>query len=206
MSDPSLADRPETYIDEEVETLREQLYEGEIMVDSATVADTLVGISTHRVLTLAPEATERRAFRTVHLPNVEGFTTGIGGKAAFAGRAVRTGIYTVLLVGAGLVVDLEGLIEPVDAPAGVGIGSVLRLVDLLIAAISLVDEFLLGLGLLSLGVTAYFVVRYIVSRDRYFEVVVTGGDPLRIPIDRSVRPPVDRLEEAVEKASNASVS
>lgn len=204
MNDPSLADRPETYIDEEVETLDNQLYDGEIMVDTATVGETLVGISTHRLLSLTPETTDRRRFRSVALPNVQGFRTATGGMAAFRTRAIQAGIYTALLIGAGLLVDLQGMITTVEPPQGTGLGPVLNLVDLLIASLGFVDEFLLGLGLLALMVTVYYVGRYLGSRNRYFEVIIAGGDPVRIPLDAGARPPVDRLEEAVEKASNTS--
>lgn len=204
MSDPSLADRPETYIDEDVETLDNQLYEGEIMVDTATVGETLVGISTHRFLSLPPETTDRRRFQSVALPNVRGFRTATGGKSAFRTRAIQAGIYTALLIGAGLMVDFQGMITAVEPPSGAGLEPVLNLVDLLIVSLGFVDELLLGLGLLALVVTVYYVGRFLGSRNRYFEVVIAGGDPLRIPLDAGARPPVDRLEEAVEKASNTS--
>jgi len=205
MSDPSLADRPETYIDEDIELLRSQLYEGELMIDTATVDELLIGVSTHRLFALATQDRAEKTLQTVKLPNVEGFETSTGGKQAYGMRAVRTGIYAVLLLGAGIVVDLEGLITPVAAPSGAGIGGVMRMVDLLIELVALVDDILLGAGLLFLMGALFFVTRYLASRDRYFEVAVTGDDFIRIPITAEVRPPIDRLEEALEKASNASV-
>ncbi len=206
MSEPSLADRPETDSDDGIETLRDQLYGDEVMVDTAAIDDVLIGISTHPVLTLAPEATGGPVLQSVTLPNVVGFGMAAGGKQAFGTRAVRTGIYSVILLGADLFVDLEGLIDPISPPSGAGIGGVLSLVDLLINAIGLVDDGLLVLGLLALVATLYFAGRYLGSRDRYFEVTVAGGDHLRVPVGRGGNPPIDRLEAAVEKASNASVS
>lgn len=206
MSDPSLADRPETYVDDRIETLRDQLYGEEVMVDTAVVDDVLVGISTHRVLMLAPDDAMGPVFQSVALPNVTGFVTGAGGKQAFGTRAIRTGIYSAVLLGAGNFVDLDGLIDPISPPSGAGIGGVLSLVDLLIQAIGLVDDGLVVLGLLALIASLYFVGRYLGSRDRYFEVTVAGGDHLRIPVGKGADPPIDRLEAAVEKASNASVS
>lgn len=206
MSDPSLADRPETYIDEDIELLRSQLYEGELMIDTATVDELLIGISTHRLFALTGEDMAATTLQTVMLPNVVGFGTTTGGKQAYGLRTVRTGIYAVLLLGAGLFVDLEGLISPVAAPSGAGIGGVVSMVNLLIDLVALVDDVLLGVGLLSLVGALFFAARYLASRDRYFEVTVSGDEPIRIPIDAEARPPIDRLEEALEKASNASVS
>jgi hypothetical protein len=205
MSDPSLADRPETYIDEDIELLRSQLYEGEFMIDTATVDDILVGVSTHRLFALTAEEKDSTTLQSVMLPNVEGFETTAGGKQAYGLRAVRTGMYAVLLLGTGAIVDLDGLISPVATPAGAGIGGVLNMVNRLIELVSFVDEVLLGAGLLFLAGALFFAVKYLASRDRYFEVTVSGSEPIRIPIDSEVRPPIDRLEEALEKASNASV-
>ena len=205
MSDPSLADRPETYIDEDIELLRSQLYEGELMIDTATVDDVLIGISTHRLFALTAEEIDSTTLQTVMLPNVEGFETTAGGKQAYGIRAVRTGIYSVLLLGAGTFVDLEGLISPVTAPAGAGIGGVLTMVNRLIELVSFVDDALLVTGLVFLAGALFFTAKYLASRDRYFEVIVSGSETVRLPIDSEVRPPIDRLEEALEKASNASV-
>lgn len=183
--------------------LQEFLYGGEDILTALTVNNVSVGVTTHRVLAFDQPNSDIR-LQTALRPNVTGVTTRTEGTKDTAFRAVRYGGYGLILLGAGLLLDLGSIMDPIDAPNGLGIGQVINLLNAFIQFLDYLDDLftLVGIGLLGVGL-AYLGV-YLKSRSRFLEIGVAGSDPIRIPITSDVAFQREQLVEAVEKTSNTS--
>lgn len=181
-----------------VDELAALCYAGEELLATAPVEVGAVGVTTHRVLVLRPDGPGAR-FRSVDRPNVTELAARTSGPTTHRDRAVIGGIVAVALLAAGTLIDLGGIVEPVDAPTGTGSG-MLGLVNARVAALGLVDEALLLLGLgvafASLGSLAWYLYR----RDRVLEITVAGGDPIRVPLARDETGVADPLQAALATA------
>lgn len=181
------------------------LYGGEVLVSEAPVGDAQIAVTSHRVLALSPNGDVPR-FQALDRPNVAGVGVRTGGETEDLLGAVRFGVYAAILLGAGALLDFEGIIGPVEAPSGVGIGGVMSLLDTITRLLAMLDEGLLVGGLLLLMVSLFYVSQYLSGRQRYLEVSSHGDEPVRIPIGKHIPTgaAIDRLETALGKASNAS--
>lgn len=188
-------------LDDRVEQM---LHVGEEILVSEAIEDALVVITDTRVLVFSPDKSAKR-FYSVYRPNVTGFNVTTGGEASNAMKSVRTGTYSVLLLGAGVFIDLEGIIDPIAAPNGVGISGMLSAINTVIFMLGFLDEILLFLGLISLSITSWYGIRYFQSRERNLSITVAGDSSIRIPIEPigNVEPGVERLNRAIETTSMA---
>lgn len=188
-------------LDDRVEQM---LHVGEEILVSEAIEDTLIVITDMRVLVFSPDKSAK-SFYSVYRPNVTGFNVTTGGEASNAMKGVRIGVYSVLLLGAGVFIDLEGVIDPISAPGGIGISGMLSAINTVIFVLGFLDEVLLFLGLVSLSITSWYGVRYFQSRERNLLVSVAGDSPIRIPIKPigNFEPGVERLNRAIETTSMA---
>lgn len=171
-----------------IATLEAMCYDGEHVLDTVRVGDAALAVTTHRLLTLAaPDADsvadDSARFRAVHLPNVRGVDVGATGTTAHAYRAARYGVYALVLLVASTIVNLEGAIQPVDAPSGTGLGGIVGFASLASRALGALDDVLLVLGLLALLVALAFGAYYARGRQRFLEVDVAGADSVRLATD-----------------------
>ena len=181
----------------DAETALERLcYGGEELREVAVVRSGAVGLTSHRVLVLRPDGPGAR-FRAVDRPNVTGIAVRTSGPTAHRDRAVTAAVAAGVLLVAGSLIDLGGFVEPVAAPEGMGIGGLLTLVDVLIAALGLLDEALLLIGLGALLWALGFLALYLRGRDRVLEITVAGDDPVRLPVAAGETTAADRLQGAM---------
>lgn len=180
------------------------LYGGESLVDEASVDTARIAVTTHRVVALTPNGPGAR-YQTVDRPNVTGVAVQSQGDLEDAVRAIRFGIYSAVLLGAGALIDLDGMIQPVDVPEGTGLGGVIGTVTMITQAFALIDDLLLAAGLVVLPIALFFCARYLRGRERNLEVGVAGDDPLRVPAPDAgaAEAAATRIEAALETASNA---
>lgn len=174
-------------------TLRSMCYDGERVIEGVGFDEGAVAVTTHRLLSLTPttdeagglrgdDSTEGARFRAAALPNVTGVDVESTGRTAHAFRAVRYGLYALVLLAASALLNFDGLIRPIDPPAGTALGPVVGLVSLAAGALALVDDVLLIAGLLVLAAALGFGAWYAHGRRRYVAVEVAGDDPVRLPI------------------------
>lgn len=185
-----------------VDRVRHLLQPGEEVVVSESVENSIVAVTNKRVVVFSPESPDTR-FYAEYLPNVTGVSVQSGGEAASAMKAIRTGVYAVLLLGAGMFVDLGGIIDPISAPSGIGISGILSAINSFIVLLGFLDEVLLLVGFGVSLVTGWFVFRYWQSREQAISIDVAGDDPITVPIGRMSRvdASVEQLNQAIETAS-----
>lgn len=189
-------------LDRRTEAFARLCYGGESVVEVVPFSGGVVGVTTHRVLALTPDGGGPN-LQAVDRPNVTDVELSSGGDAAHGTRALRYGLYAVLLVGASYLIDFSG-VSGVDPPSGTGAGQVIDMALAMLGVLSLVDDVLrlAGLGVLVVGLL--FAAAYGRSRDGYLAIGVAGGDSVRVPAAASESAAATRLRVAVEKASNPS--
>lgn len=168
------------------------LYEGEERVDTVTVGDTRLVVTTHRLL-IRPEegGTGRRAVDRANLGAIQVQTRSTRG---YIWLGLQWGLVGLFLLGAWQVVPFSALVRSIQQPAGTGFEGLFRAAQTLVDLFARLDEaFLLG-GVLALAWAGVRLVQYVRSRDRALEIAVAGADPVRLPVSKSDAT-VERLRE-----------
>lgn len=178
------------------EQLEPLCYGGEELLESATVTGGAIGITSHRVLVLKPEAAGAR-FHAPDRPNVIGFATKTSGPKGHRNRAIIAGIVGVGLLVVGAALDFG---QPADAAPGGGFDGLLGLVMSLLGAIGLFAGALRVLGLLALLAALGFMGWYLWKASWGIEITVAGAEPIRIPISRGQMEVVERFEAYLAEA------
>lgn len=176
------------------------LFDGEDVLLAERLGHAGLAVTTHRVLAADPTGDGPRLSAAL-LPNVTGVSVGSPGHTPSLVRAVGWGLLGAVLIGAGLVVDLGGLVRPVEAPAALGLGEFLEFVSLLSRALGLVDEALLALGAAGLLGAVVHAVRFLASRERRLVVEVAGDDPITLPVDADDAGATARVRSAIERVT-----
>lgn len=177
-------------------------YDGESIVDGAVVSGGTVGVTTHRVLAVTPGG-DGPNVSTVERPNVESIEVAAAGDAAHGRRALRYGVYALVLLGGSYLFSFDS-VGSVEPSSGAGAGQVVGMAGAMTGLLAAVDDVLRSAGVLVLVVALVFLALYGRSRDRHLRIDVAGGDPVRVPLNRNEHAPVDRLAVALEKGSNPS--
>lgn len=110
-----------------------------------------------------------------------GVATGSRGGETGLTLAAQAAVLGVVLLAGSTVVGFDAL--DVDASAGpdLGLGPILRIVDLLLAGLAVLDEVLLAGGAAALLAGAGAAGLALLRRERVVVVSVSGGDPIRLP-------------------------
>ena len=182
--------------------LRRHCYGGEELLDAVAVDGGAAGVTTHRLLVHRPDADGAR-FVAVDRPNVAGVAARTSGPTAHRDRAVTAAVAGGVLLVAGTVVDVGGLVEPVSAPEGMGIGGLLAAVEVMVAVLGLLDEALLLFGVGALLWALVSLVRFVRGRERVVEVAVAGDDPVRLPVAGREGAVAQRLRTALDEPGPA---
>jgi hypothetical protein len=182
----------------------ELLYDGESVVESIDAGDARVVVTSHRVLAFTPGG-DGPAFRQVDRPNVVNVTAGARSEGGLLSRAARWGIIGLLLLGIGLVVDMDAFLGEVaiDGRAGsqIGVSGILGLVQSLLDLLRRLDEFLVIAGLLVLALAAVALGAYGLTREATVVIGVAGDDPdIHLPREAVDETTVARLEAAIAPA------
>ena len=186
-----------------VDEIEPLCYDGESVVDVVPLSGGTVGVTSHRVLALTPGG-DGPNLQSADRPNVDSIELSAGGDVGHGGRALRYGVYALLLFGASFVVDF-GSVSAVDPPSGTGAGQVVGLAVSMLGMLTLVDDVLRYAGLVVLVVALLFAALYGYTRDSYLAVEVAGGDALRVPASASESAAADRLRVALADHETGSV-
>lgn len=187
------------------ETLQRLCYGGESLEAVVPAGSGAVGVTSHRVLALTPNGPGRR-FEAVDHPNVLDIEASTSGPTSHRDRSLTAGVGAIALLVAGTLVDLGGLVQPVEAPTGMGLEALFAMIEGLVAALALVDEALLLLGLLALLVALGSLAWYLWERNRVIEIHVAGDESIRVRVGRGEAVEVDRLRGALERAGTGPIA
>lgn len=176
--------------------LDDLLYDGESVEETVRVDDARVVVTSHRVLTFTPDM-EGANFQAVERPNVVGVRNGADSAVNHLIRGVKWTILGIIMVAAGLMVDLDGIVGSVDlqteSTQGMGVGGVLGLVQQMLALIRQVDMILQVIGALAMLAGVAVLAYYVVTRDPTLVLEVSGDDDLHVP-----RPSDDTVADRLE--------
>lgn len=183
---------------EQVERL---LYDGETVAEEVAWDGARVVLTSHRLLVFTPELAGAN-YRAVDRPNVEGVGTAARARGGLLERGVRYGVVGVALIGAGAVVDLEGVVDSVElggASTQLGLGGLGRALGLMLALLSRLDDLLRAVGALAVLLAVALLAGYWYTRTPTLTVAVAGGEDIDLPRpDGPARERVEGLIAAVE--------
>lgn len=185
----------------------ELLYDGESVIESVDLGDARVVVTSHRVLAFTP-GSDAGTFRQVERPNVVGVSTGTRGEGHLLHRGARWGLIGALLLGTGLLVDMDALVGDVSLGGGagstIGVGGVLDLVRTVLGLLRRLDEFLAIAGGLVLGLAAAALGAYLLTREPTV-VIRVAGEESDIHVPRGDREAAvgGRLEAAIAPGGEA---
>ena len=176
------------------------LLAGETIVERVDVGHGWVAATTHRVLVFDPDSDGRR-FEAVDRPNVVGVRTSGGGDPTPLAYLPRAVVYSVLLLGGGLVARSYGLrslfsvsTDAAEMPGVSGVTSMLSLAGVLMGL--LVDALLVGgvvAGLAALALAAW----YLRSRHPALVIERAGDDDVTFRLPSAAVG--DRVVETLER-------
>jgi len=164
---------------ERVEAL---LYEGETVADSVAWDGARVVLTSHRLLVFTPGG-EGANFRAVDRPNVEGLETGARSRTGLLERGLRYGLLGAVLVGAGAVVDLGGIVDGVDLSGTdqLGLGGLGATMQRLLGLLARLDQLLQAAGALGVLLGVALLAAWWYTREPTLRVAVAGGEDVRVP-------------------------
>lgn len=172
-------------------------YDGESIVEEVPLGTAGVVVTTHRTLAFTPEQAGAN-YRAVDRPNVGRAATGTEGSERALTGAVKALVIGGVLLGAGQVLELDGIVGSVglDGTGQLGMGGMLSTLQTVLGLLALLDELMAAAGALILLGGALALGWYARSRRQVVRLPVEGGEDLVLPApeDRSV---VDRLDEAI---------
>lgn len=172
---------------------------GEEVVDRVDLGEATVAVTTHRVLVSTPTGPGRR-FRSVYRPNVTGVRRDVETDEAAGRRALQAGAYALVLSAGGFFLDLDGLVAGVNLSGTGELGGAAAVVEGLLSLLVLLDDALLGVGLLVGAVAVGFAGIYVWRRDRTFRIEIAGGEPISLPPGGDETALADQLRAAVREA------
>lgn len=183
-----------------VERAGDLLYDGESVREEVTVGSGGVVVTTHRVLAFTPDR-DGSNYRAVDRPNVDGAGFETSGELPFLFQAVKAIVIGLVLLAAGMTVNLEGLVSGISLDSGgaagaVGLGQMMGLMQTMLSLLAQLDDIMRLFGGLALAFGAVVLAVYLWSRERLLVISVAGEDDIELtaPDDDSVR---DRLERAL---------
>lgn len=175
------------------------LYDGESVEAEVRVGAGGVMVTSHRVLAFTPDR-EGSNYRQVDRPNVDGVTLTASGEFSFLERAIESILLGFVLVGAGMTVSLDGMVEGVSLDstgAGTaGLGRMMGLLQTLLSLLGQLDDLMRIFGAVALGFGVIVLAVYLRSRERLLVISVAGEDDIELaaPDDDGIP---DRLRSAL---------
>src|SRR6056297_1382444 len=184
--------------------LSNMLFQGEEIEEEFTVDGARFAVTTHRLLVFTPEGDGRR-FDHVDRPNVVGASVETTGRESYVDWSVRTGVYGVVLLGGGLLLEVSGVLDRI---AEVGTGgrtaspTLPGFVEALPSLLATLTDVLVGVGALLVVGALALTALYVSSRERELVIERAGRDPMRVPVrDDDAEEVARRLRTAVGTSS-----
>ncbi len=179
----------------------ELLYESESVEEVVDIDSSRVVVTSHRVLTFTPEM-DGENFRQVERPNVTGVTTGAIGRTALAARSIRYGIYSLLLIGAGFVINFESFVGDIsfdaEAAGETGAGGIVGIAEGMMNLMAQLDELMQFVGALGLLVAVVMFAVYWLLRTPTLVISVAGeSEDLHVQRPTDQADAIERLETAI---------
>lgn len=176
------------------------LYEGEERVDTVTVGDTRLVVTTHRLL-VRPEGDEsaRRAVDRTNLGAVQVRTQSTRGHIW---SGIQWGLLSLFFFGAWQVVPFSSLVVPIEQPAESGLGGLFEAAQTLVGLLAFLDEAFVLAGVGAFVWSGVQFAQYASSRERTLEIEVTGADAVQLSVPESDAA-VERLKELLATESGS---
>lgn len=177
------------------------LYESESIEEVVDVNDARVVVTSHRVLTFTP-AMDGQNFEQVERPNVTGVSTSAIAPTKLAARAIRYGIYSALLMLAGIFIDFGGLIGGASFDSqslqGTGASGIAGTAQGMLSLFTQLDDLMRTIGALGLLVAVVIFAVYWLLRTPTLAITVAGDrEDLHVPRPDDPDLAVTALEEAI---------
>lgn len=177
------------------------LYESESVEEVVDIDDSRIVVTSHRVLTFTPNM-DGENFEQVERPNVTGVTTSAIARTGLAAKSIRYGVYSAMLMLAGLFLDFENLIGDIQfdtkAAQGTGAGGIVGLAQGMLAFFAQLDKLMQGIGALGLLVAVVVFAVYWLLRTPTLAISVAGDtEDLHVPRPDDPDLAVTALEEAI---------
>ncbi|WEL21975.1 hypothetical protein [Halorhabdus sp. BNX81] len=182
--------------------VEELLYEGETVSARVAAGDAHVVVTTHRVLAFTPQM-DGENFRQVERPNVTDVAVRSDGETRFLLAGLRAGLFGVVLLGVGLLVDFGALMGDIDltdtgSTGQLGIGGILGMVQGMISIIYSLDDYMVMIGALLLLAGLVPIAVYLYSRETRLVLEIAGGEDLPIAAStEDAGETVGRLRDAI---------
>lgn len=177
------------------------LYESESVEEVVDIDDSRVVVTSHRVLTFTPNMTGEN-FEQVERPNVTGVSTSALARTGLAQKSIHYGVYSAMLMLAGLFINFDSLIGSIqfDAQATqqTGAGGIVGLAQGMLSFFSQLDELMQVFGALGLLVAVVIFAVYWLLRTPTLAIIIAGDrDDLHVPRPDDPDLAVTALEEAI---------
>jgi len=181
--------------------VEELLYESETVEEVIDIASSRVVVTSHRVLTFTPEM-DGENFEQAERPNVTGVRTSAKGRTGIAGKAIRYGIYSMLLIGAGIFINFESFVGDIsfdsEAAGQTGAGGIVGIAEGMLGFMAQLDELMQVVGALGLLVAVVLFAVYWLLRTPTLVINVAGdGEDLHVLRPTDEDDAIERLETAI---------
>lgn len=177
------------------------LYESESVEEIVDIDNARVVVTSHRVLTFTPEM-DGENFEQVERPNVTGVATSALSRTGLAARSVRYGIYSLMLMLAGLFINFDSMVGEIqfnsEAAQETGAGGTVGFAQSMLNIFSQLDDFMQLIGALGLFISAVLFAVYWLLRTPTLAIEIAGDrDDLHVPRPEDPDLAVTALNEAI---------
>jgi len=181
--------------------VEELLYESESVSEVLDIDSSRVVVTSHRVLTFTPEM-DGENFQQVERPNVTGVETSAQGRTTLAGRSIRYGVYSLLLILAGFVINFDALIGDIqfdgEAASQTGAGGIVGIAQGMLNLMTQLDQLMQVVGALVLLAAVVMFAVYWLLRVPTLAIRVAGeGADLHVQRPEDADGAIRRLESAI---------
>jgi len=181
--------------------VEELLYESESVSEVLDIDSSRVVVTSHRVLTFTPEM-DGENFQQVERPNVTGVETSAQGRTTLAGRSIRYGVYSLLLILAGFVINFDALIGDIqfdgEAASQTGAGGIVGIAQGMLNLMTQLDQLMQVVGALVLLAAVVMFAVYWLLRVPTLAIRVAGeGSDLHVQRPEDADGAIRRLESAI---------
>ncbi len=177
------------------------LYESESVEEVVDIKEARVVVTSHRVLTFTPTM-DGENFEQVERPNVTGVSTSALARTSLAARSIRYGIYSAMLMLAGLFIDFGGLIGGASFDSqslqGTGASGIAGMAQGMLNFFTQLDDLMRMVGALGLLVAVVIFAVYWLLRTPTLAITVAGDrEDIHVPRPDDPGFAVTALEEAI---------
>lgn len=181
--------------------VEELLYESESVAEVVDIDSSRVVVTSHRVIAFTPEM-DGENFRQVERPNVTAVETSAQGKTALAGKSIRYGVYSVLLILAGIFINFDALIGDIqfdaEATSQTGAGGIVSIAQGMLDFMTQLDQLMQTVGALVLLVSVALFAVYWLLRVPTLAIRVAGdGKDIHVKRPDDVDAAIRKLESAI---------